>query len=141
MSNIRTPSGLGDGKRRGRASMITDFAGVMLVVLSIFQILEGITAVAKDDIYVRGIDYVYNLDVTTWGWIHIALGVIGAVVGFGLLSQQTWARVAGIAVASISAINNFMFLPHYPLWSLVLIAFDVFVIWALCFQLGDEGDY
>jgi hypothetical protein len=141
MSNIQTPGGLGDGKRRGRASMITDFAGVMLVVLSVFQILEGITAVAEDDIYVRGINYVYSLDVTAWGWIHIALGVIGGAVGLGLLARQTWARIAGIAVASISAINNVMFLPHYPLWSIVLIAFDVFVIWALCFQLDDEVDY
>jgi hypothetical protein len=135
-----TPSGSPQDKTRARASMLTDFAGVMLLVLSAFQILEGITAVAEDDIFVRGISYVYNVDVSTWGWIHIVLGVIGGAVGAGLLTQQSWARIAGIGIASISAINNFLFLPHYPLWSIVLIAFDVFVIWACCIQIGDD-DY
>lgn len=130
-----------DQRRRDRASMLTDFAGVILLVLSAFQVLEGIAAVAKDDIYVRGFSYVYNLDISTWGWIHIAMGVIGGLVGAGLLTRKTWARVAGIVIASLSAVNNFLFLPHYPVWSIVLIAFDVLVIWALCLQIGDDGDY
>jgi hypothetical protein len=114
---------------------IVIFAGVMLVTVAAFQILEGIAAVAKDEVFVTGVEYVYKLDVTTWGWVHIVLGAIGVATGLGLLAGQTWARVTGIALAVIGAVANFAFLPYYPLWTLVLITFYVLVIWALTAQM------
>jgi hypothetical protein len=57
--------------------------------------------------------------------------VVVAVAGFAVLSGATWARVVGITVAALSAIANFLFIPYYPFWSLLVIALDVLAIWAL----------
>jgi hypothetical protein len=124
--------------KRTTASMVTTFAGVMLLTVGVFQVIQGITAVAKDDLYITTLNYSFDLDTTAWGWIHITLGVLAGLTAVGILMNQTWGRLAGVAIGSISAINAFLFLPYYPVWALVIIAFDVFVIWALCFQLTDD---
>ena len=115
------------------------FAGVMLSVTAIFQILEGISAVANDKIYVSGLNYVFEFDVTTWGWIHIVVGAIALATGIGLLAGQTWARVLGIIIAVLVIITNFAYMPYYPFWAVVVIAFAVFVIWALCRQMAADS--
>jgi len=117
---------------------ITTFAGVLLTMVSVFQILQGIAAIANDSVYVRGLSYTYELDVTAWGWIHLILGLIGLGVGIGILMGQTWGRILGIGIAGLSAFSNFMFMPYYPFWSLAVIALDVVVIWALCSQIAGE---
>jgi len=114
------------------------FAGVMLTTLGAFQALEGIAAVANDDVYVRGINYVYQFDLTTWGWIHLVLGLIAVATGVGILAQQTWATAVGLVIAFLSAMSSFAFMPYYPFWSIVILAFDVFVIWALCSILAND---
>lgn len=115
------------------------FAACILAIAGLFQVLQGIAAVAKDKIYVTGVDYAYQLDVTKWGWIHIVLGVIAVAVAAGILADQAWGRWAGIVIASLAAISNFLFLPYYPFWSLILIAFSVFIIWSLCYQIDSAG--
>jgi hypothetical protein len=74
------------------------------------------------------------------GWIHMILGVIVALAGFGLLAGRTWARAVGITLAVLSAIANFMFIPYHPFWALLVIALDVFVIWALAAHGGELRD-
>ena len=118
---------------------MTVFAGVMLATLASLQILQGLAAVLKDDVFVRGIEYSYKFDVSTWGWIHMLLGVIGVAVGIGILMGQTWAGVAGIAIAVVSLLSQFMFMPYYPFWSMLLIFMDIVVVWALATTLGDSG--
>lgn len=73
----------------------------------------------------------FSFDITTWGWIHLVMGIVVAVAGFFVLQVAVWARSVGVAVAAVSAVLNFMWLPYYPVWSLLIIALDVFVIWAL----------
>ncbi|WP_181793375.1 hypothetical protein [Streptomyces sp. WELS2] len=107
------------------------FAGVLLLVNGILAILQGISAIARDDVYARIGDYVYKISLTGWGWILLILGVIAAVTGWGILSRAAWARAVGIALASLSLIAQFLFLPYQPLWSIIVMAIDVFVIWAL----------
>jgi len=118
---------------------VTGFAGVMLITIAFFQVLEGIAAIADDKVYVRGINYAYEFDVTTWGWIHLVVGIIAACAGFGLLVGQTWARLTGIMIAVISCVTNFAFLPYYPFWSIAIIAFNIFVVWAIITQMSEEG--
>jgi hypothetical protein len=108
------------------------FAGLVMIMNGAFQAFAGFAAILEDEVFVSRPDYVYRLDVTTWGWIHLVLGIVVALAGFGVLGGRLWARVIGIAVAVLSAISNFFFLPYYPLWSMVMIALDVLVIWALC---------
>lgn len=119
---------------------VSVFAGVLLATMASFQVLVGLAAVLEDDVFVRGISYVYEVDVTTWGWIHMILGAIGVAVGVGILMGQVWATVTGIAFAVLSALSQFMFLPYYPFWAMLIIAMDILVIWALATQLTEASD-
>ncbi|MEU9193303.1 DUF7144 family membrane protein [Streptomyces hundungensis] len=117
---------------RGWAVGGTLFAGVMLLVEGVLGALEGIAALAKDDVYARVGDYVYKFNLTAWGWIHLVLGVLLAVVGWGLLSgPRPWARVPALMLASLSLVAHFLYLPYQPWWALIGIALSVFVIAAL----------
>jgi hypothetical protein len=112
------------------------FAGAALLTVGVFQFLEGLAALSKDEVFVRTTNYVFEFDLTTWGWIHLIVGVIVAVVGGCILAGQAWALVAGVVLAIVSALTNFVWLPYYPFWAVVIIAFDVAVIWALSTMLG-----
>ncbi|MCQ4117652.1 DUF7144 family membrane protein [Rhodococcus tibetensis] len=106
-------------------------AAIVLITVGILQLLQGIAAVAENEVFVVGIEYAYKFDFTTWGWIHIVLGVIIALVGIALLTGATWARVVAIAIAALSIVANFLWLPYYPWWSVLIIALNVVAIWAI----------
>jgi hypothetical protein len=112
------------------------FAGAALLTVGIFQFLEGVAAAAKDDVFVRTSNYVFSFDLTTWGWIHIVVGILVALVGGAILVGKRWALVAGVVLAMVSALMNFVWLPYYPAWAILIIAFDIAVIWALSTMLG-----
>ena len=112
------------------------FAGAALLTVGIFQFLEGVAAAAKDDVFVSTRNYVYEFDLTTWGWIHIVVGILVAIVGGAILVGKRWALVAGVVLAMVSALMNFVWLPYYPAWAILIIAFDIAVIWALSTMLG-----
>jgi hypothetical protein len=107
------------------------FAAIMMIMNGVFQALAGLIAIFENEFYVATRNYLFKFDVTTWGWIHLIVGIIVALAGWGLLSGRTWARVVGITLAVLSAIANFLFIPYYPFWSLLIVALDVFVIWAI----------
>lgn len=107
------------------------FAAVSMIMIGVWQAIEGIFGIATDEFYTEVADYVVNIDTTAWGWVHLILGVITALVGFALFSGATWARVLGITLACLVLINNFLYLPFYPFWSLLIIALAVFSIWAM----------
>ncbi|GGT20847.1 DUF7144 family membrane protein [Streptomyces chromofuscus] len=126
-----TPQTGPTGRRAGWVTGGVMFAGVLMLVGGVLSVLQGIAAIAEDDVYARVGTYVYELDLTGWGWIHLVVGVLVAVTGWGLLMGAGWARIAGITLAAISLILQFLFLPYQPVWSVVMMAIDVFVIWAL----------
>jgi hypothetical protein len=107
------------------------FAGILLVIVGIFGALEGLAAIIKDEFFVVSPNYYITIDATGWGWIHLILGILVAFAGFAVFAGRTWGRVVGIFLASLSAIANFMFLPIYPFWSILIIALDIWIIWAL----------
>jgi len=117
--------------RRPWAAGLTVFAAAVMMISGVWHAFAGIGALVNDKVYVSTPRYIYSFDLTAWGWILLILGVAVAAAGFAVLLAATWARVAGIVVASLSLIANFTFLPHYPLWSMVIIALDVAAIWAL----------
>jgi hypothetical protein len=119
------------------ASGLTVFAGTLMIIDGVFGVLTGITALLNDKIYVTTPGYVYAYDLTTWGWIHLLLGVLIGFAGVAVLRGQTWGRVTGMVMAGVSLIANFMFIPHYPVWSIVIIALDVAIIWALAVYRRD----
>ena len=107
------------------------FAATMLVMIGIFQVIAGLVAIIDDQFYVVARGYTFDLDTTVWGWIHLVLGVLLVVAGYGLFRRSTWAGVTALFLAVLSAVDNFFFIPYYPFWSLLLIALNVWVIWAL----------
>ena len=117
--------------REGFAAGTNFAAATLLLVVSVLGVFQGISALANDEIFVAGIDYVYKFDLTTWGWIVLVLGLIGVVIGCGMYTGATWARVGAVVIAGVSIIINFLWLPYYPVWSIVLIALDVVIIWAV----------
>jgi hypothetical protein len=102
----------------------------------VFQAFTGMVAIVNDQFLVPTREYVFQFDRTTWGWIHLVLGLVVAGAGVGLLGGRTWGRVVAIVVALGSAVAMFAFLPHYPLWALLVIALDVAVIGAVATQGG-----
>jgi hypothetical protein len=109
----------------------TAFAGVIMLLIGVFHAIAGLVALLDDQFYVVGANYTFELDVTGWGWIHLLAGVGVALAGLYVFSGATWARVVGIALAMLSAIANFFFIPYYPFWSILMIALAVWAIWAL----------
>lgn len=107
------------------------FAAVMMIMAGVFGAIAGFVAILENDLYLIRGDYAFKWDVTTWGWIHLVLGLMVAAAGVAVFTGQAWARAVGMALAVLSAIANFMFLPYYPVWSMLIIALDVAVIWGL----------
>ena len=112
-------------------------AGMILAVTGVFQVLVGIAGLSGDDEVLKTTKYAFQMNLTTWGWIHLVIGIVSIGVGVGLLMGRSWAYVFGLAIAVLSVVSNFAFLPQAPIWSLVVIAFDVIVIRALIFELNN----
>jgi hypothetical protein len=119
------------GTRRAVARGGMYFAAVTLLVSGVFQILMGIVALRNRAFFATVGNYTYGASVHRWGWAHVIGGIIVAVVGLGLFTGALWARGLGTVIAALSMIGNFFFIPYYPIWSLLIIALDIFVIWAL----------
>ena len=107
------------------------FAAYILMMMGVFQALAGIAALANDDKFVVSEDYVLTLDVTQWGWVHLIIGIVVFLAGLGIFTGNVLARTVGVLVAIGSAVSAFVFLPIQPIWSSILIAIAVAVIWAL----------
>ncbi|GCB48444.1 hypothetical protein [Streptomyces sp. NL15-2K] len=120
------------------ATGLTAFAAVMLFLVGLLDIFRGIMAIAEDDIFVTTRNYVFEWDLTGWGWMHLALGVVAVLVSIGLLKVSAWARVAAVAIAGLVIIANFLSLPYYPVWSVVMITISGFIIWAVCVVQRDN---
>jgi hypothetical protein len=107
------------------------FAATILLMVGIFQAIAGLVAIIDDQFYVVTRNYTFDLDTSAWGWIHLIIGILLAAVGWSLFARRTWAGVAAITIAMLSAVANFFFIPYYPFWAILMIALDVWVIWAL----------
>jgi hypothetical protein len=104
----------------------------MLIMLGAFQIIEGLVALFDDGFYaVRPDGLVVNVDYNTWGWVHTVIGVVGVLAGMGLIAGNMAARIVGVVIACLSAVVNLAFLSAYPVWSTIMIAVDVIVIYAI----------
>ena len=134
--------------RWGRADQTTSswaaslmvFAAILMIMAGIFQVLAGLVAIFDNEFYLATRYYLFEFDATAWGWTHLLLGLLIAFAGYGLLSGKTWARTAAIFLAVLSATANFLFIPYYPFWSLLIITLDIFVIWAIAAHGGELRD-
>ncbi len=118
-------------RRSGLAITTTATAGVLLAMVGLFHIVQGLVELIDKDFYAVTANWAFRFNVTTWGWLHLIGGLIALLAGFGLFTGNVLARTVAVIIAVLSAVTSFMSLPYYPWWSILIIAFDVLVIWAL----------
>lgn len=132
MSDLAKRQAIIDGPKAQWAGGLSLFAGVMLFWAGIVEFIQGFSAVLSDDLYVSAPNYLFAFDLTTWGWVHMLIAVAAMVVGGAVITSRTWGLVAGLVIAVVVAVANFLFIPQSSSWPLAAIGFSVAIIWALC---------
>ncbi|HEY8523831.1 MAG TPA: hypothetical protein VIL48_02635 [Acidimicrobiales bacterium] len=107
------------------------FAAVMMIIVGALNAIHGLVAVVNDQWVVWTNEGDLYLDLSTWGWVHLVLGIVVVLAGFGLFTGNILARALAVTLAGLSIIANFLYMPAYPVWALTIIAIDAFVIYAL----------
>jgi hypothetical protein len=120
------PRGTGAG-----VAGFTILAATLMILSGLWSVFLGLTAIVKQSFFTSVPNYAFHYSIHGWGWTHLILGAVVFAAGFCVILGQVWARTVGILLAVLSAIANFMFLPYYPIWAIIVIAVDVFIIWAL----------
>jgi hypothetical protein len=120
-----------DTQPSGWAIGWTAFAGITMILMGGMWLISGLVALFNDEFYVVTQRWILEFDISTWGWIHLIIGIVVLVAGFGLFSGQVWARTVGVIIAVIAALLSFAWLPYYPVWAIILIVVSIAIIWAL----------
>ena len=120
-----------DKEPSGWAIGWTSFAGLMMILGGGWWIISGFIAIVNSDFYVSVNDYVFRFDASTWGWIHLLLGIVMLIAGGALFTAVVWARTVGVVIAVVWALVAFAWLPWYPVAAVMLIAISFSVVWAL----------
>jgi vacuolar-type H+-ATPase subunit I/STV1 len=107
------------------------FAGIVAIVVGVFNVIDGLVALFRNDYYLVTSQDILVFNFTTWGWIWLLLGLVQIVVGAGIIAGHPWARMAGVAMAVLAAIGQLAFLRAFPVWSVLVIAMCVLVVYAL----------
>ena len=149
MSDMTVSSGSTAGTPKPVASPITEpastawsgwayFAGIMMVLVGAFQIIEGLTALFNSHyLLVSSSGLLVHVNLTAWGWVHTIVGAVAVAAGFAVMVGQMWARVVGVILLGLSAVLNLIYIAAYPLWSIMIIALDVIAIYALAVHGGE----
>lgn len=116
------------------------FAGFMMIILGVFEIIAALTALINSDWLVVTERNLLVFNFTAWGWIHLVIGIIVLIAGFSVMHGSMWARIVGILIATLSAIANLAYMNTYPIWSIVMIVVDILVIYALTVHGGELKD-
>jgi hypothetical protein len=114
----------------GWTSWVT-FAAFLMMLSGVFQAINGLVAIFKQGVYVATPNQIIVLDYRQWGWTHLILGIVLLASSFSLFGGKMWGRILAIALASLSAVANFVFLGAYPAWSLLIITLDVLIIYSV----------
>ena len=130
-ATMRRDSGAGERRAERRGYGMVLFASVLLLVISFFNMLYGISAIANSHVFVANAHYVIG-DLRAWGWVTLIIAVAQLIAAGGVLMGNQLARWFAVAVVGLSAIEMMFFLPAYPFWALVIIAADVVALWGLC---------
>ena len=119
-----------------RSGWVT-YAMTMFIIVGTLNVIYGLALLINDEWVVFGADEVFYVDISIWGWITLLLGALALWVAAGISQNKTWAQILGITAAALHAVNAFLIMPYYPVWSIVVLAIAVLLIWALTVH-GDE---
>jgi hypothetical protein len=142
MSNGQAVAGAGEGAPRPSAGATYSevdeprgfgwvvFAGVLISIAGVMNLIYGIAAIAESQFYVGNTKFVFS-EIKFWGWVVAIIGVFQLCVAFGVWAQQAWARWTGVFIASLNAIAQLIFISANPWASLAVFALDLLVIYGL----------
>lgn len=116
------------------------FGGILAAIMGTMNLIYGLLLLFNSQFVVLAEEGLFYVDVTAWAWLLVIFGVVQIAAAIGILTGQTWARIVGIAWASLVVIGNMFFLPGYPFWSLLIIALGVMVIYALASGLSEPQE-
>ena len=116
---------------RGEGAWMVVFAAVLLGMLGLFNLIDGIAAIARSSVFIGNAHFVFG-DLRTWGWVALILGGLQVLASLGVLAGNQVARWTGVALIGLNSIGQMFFVPAYPFWSLMIIAVDVVALWGLC---------
>jgi hypothetical protein len=129
-----------DGRVGRWALGLTFFAAIVMLIAGTAQFFTGLSAALGNVPYAFTTgNQLFDFSLTTWGWIHLLVGLVVGAAGAALLAGQPWARVVAIVFVLFSAVSHFLFIPQYPFWTLTIIALDVLIIWALAAHAPDAS--
>ena len=107
------------------------FASIMLALIGIFHVIAGFVALFKDDLYLIAPNSVWLFDYSQWGWVHILGGLLAFLAAGSLAQGNMYGRIIAVLVAMGSVVANMLFVPIYPIWSLMMVTIGILVIWAV----------
>ncbi|MFL6056183.1 MAG: hypothetical protein ACJ72W_25255 [Actinoallomurus sp.] len=107
------------------------FAGILAIVVGLFNVIDGLVALLRADYYLVTDRDILILNFTAWGWIWLILGAVQIIIGAGIIAGRMWARAVGVILAVLAALGHLVFLRAFPMWSVLVIAFCVIVVYAL----------
>jgi hypothetical protein len=145
VARLLTPAGSGGAtaNERGRSKMIEErsgwvtFAGILLMLSGILNVVYGIAGVGKSHFFNQNAEYIVS-NLKTWGWISLCIGIIQVLAAASLWRGGLFGRVLGIFAASLAAIAALLSIPAYPFWSLAIFALSIVIIQQIAVH-GAEG--
>ncbi len=129
------------GRHRGAVIGFTALAGTLMLLAGLWMAVVAIVALSHGNVFNTAPAYAFRYNIRGWGWTELALGVVLFAAGMCVFLGMAWARYVGAFLAVLSAIANFVFIPYQPLWSIVMIALDAFIIWALLVPRRVPGEF
>lgn len=115
-----------------------EFAGIMMILVGAIHAVQGLAALVNEDFYdVPSERLLVAVDFATWGWIHLVLGVLVVAAGIAVNWGRAWARVVGVVFASVSLLTNLAFVNAQPVWTTIVVALDVVIIYAITAHGGE----
>ncbi|TCO47376.1 DUF7144 family membrane protein [Actinocrispum wychmicini] len=140
------PQSHADTAARSRAGRVSGwsgwiwFAAILMILTGVFNAVEGLVALLNRAFYVSNGEHLVLFDLTAWGWLHLVMGGLIGLAGIALLSGAIWARVIAASLAAVNAVAQLAFISAYPIWSTIVIALCVLIIWAVIVHGDDTGD-
>ena len=139
VDDAHAPMGLSPDVRTDDLSSWVRFGAVMMTIIGAFGVIEGLAALLTPTTYISVNGTVLSIDLSAWGWMHLILGALLVITGVSLLREAPpWARGLGTVLVALSILVQLAWTPAYPLWSVIVIALDVIVIYALVATWGDR---
>jgi len=117
-------------RRSGWFAMVVA-VGVILIVLGVWNAIDGLRALVAGDFVVADAERVVALQVAAWGWVLLALGVVEVVAGIALFIGARWARVVAVLVAGFNGVVQLAFLAAYPVGAVLIMIASALVIWTV----------